>query len=790
MIHSRREDIRLALVAVGCLVCTPLAGGSVARGQDLASAERSVAAIERASADLLAVPMSEQPLRSANWAEERLAEAEMYFRLGDYQRSGLLLTDLVENHPEVPATAEARLMLADSLFESGEMIGASQRYRDVLDRSQSDPTYRRYAERALGRVVEIALRTRRFEGLDAYLARASGDPGSEAASATAYFRGKYLYGLAVPESVGATGRVGSEGFDAGRLEEARRLFASVGDDTTYGAQAHYFVGVIHVLRQELGQAIEAFRGVTRLPVESPEQRRVQDLAFLAIGRVQHALRLYPAALEAYGQVPRTSAVLPRALFETAWVQVALEDNTAAARTLEVLVLAAPDSPLIPEAQLLRANLLLRSGHQREADVIFTEVGETARPVLEDLDRLVQQHEDLVTHFASVVREQRESFSVDTLLPESARRWSVEDPQFDRAVAALTELTTTRRLIRETADLVERLGLALESRTVVNVFSDTREQAQIIEALRNRIEAQRAALARAEERASTVASPELRAARERRRALEAELGSAPTTGDSIEARDERRVQQLRMLGRRLREVEVEIMGLDARITATEHFLATRPMSNASGTEAVRAELAMHRSAVAAYRAHVVELRRAIELARMDVGVGDDLYVRDAETRTRYEAALAEERRLSGQVGGPAEAYYRRLAAVERGLVAREAEILGIVRTRTATIRAVVTEESRNLQDYRATLASLEGDAEVVVGGVSAETFRRVRGRFYDIIIRSEIGHVDVAWVEREQHRQELEELTQTRAAELEEIDSEFNDITDANRRPPGTEPAAP
>lgn len=752
--------------------------------------ERNVASIERAAADLLSVPMNERVVRSPRWAEERLAEAEMYFRLGDFQRASLLLTDLVENHPEVQATAEARLMLADALFESGELIGASQRYRDVLDRSTTDSAYRRYAERALGRVVEIALRTRRFEGIDAYLARATGETGSEAASASAYFRGKYLYGLAVPEEVGIRGRASAAELDAARLEQARSLFASVAEGSTYSMQAHYFVGVIHVLRQELGQAIEAFRRVSQEPVDSADDRRVQDLAFLAIGRVQHSLRMYPQALEAYAQVPRTSASFPRALYESAWVQVALEDNTAAARTLEVLVLAAPDSPLIPEAQLVRANLLLRSGHQREADVIFGEVGETARPVLEDLDRMVQAHDDLPAYFAGVVREQRESFSVDVLLPQSARRWTVEDAQFERATAALSDLTDTRRLIRETSDLVERLSLALQSQTVVNVFSDTREQVQAIEVIRNRIELERAALARMEERASPNDSPQLLAARERRRAIERELGGAPTSNDSIEDRDGRRVQQLRVLGRRLREVEVEITGLEARITATEHFLSTRPMSDPNATAAVRAELALHRSAVSGYRQQVAELRRSIELARLDVGVGDELYQRDAETRRRYDEALNEERRLAGQVGGPAEALLQRLAAVERSLTQREAEILAIVRTRTTNIRAVVTEESRNLVDYRARLAALEGDAAVVVGGVSAETFRRVRGRFYDILLRSEVGHVDVAWVEREQPRQALEELTQTRAAELEEIDSEFNDIMDANRRPAGTEPSAP
>jgi hypothetical protein len=242
-----------------------------------------------------------------------------------------------------------------------------------------------------------------------------------------------------------------------------------------------------------------------------------------------------------------------------------------------------------------------------------------------------------------------------------------------------------------------------------------------------------------------------------------------------------MQRIRMLSRRVREVEVEVIGLEARITAMEHYLTQQPMNDPAGNAAVLAELANHRASVVAYRGQIDELRRGIELARLDVGVGDDQYQRDAELRAEHQRLLAEERRLSGRQGGPGDAYLQRLLVAESSLAAREAQIMRVVTERTANVRQIVAEERANLDLYRERLAVLEGEAEIVVGGVSYETFRRTRQRFYDIVLRSQVGHVDVAWMNREAHREALEDLTQTRGRELDEIDSEFNDIMDRSSR---------
>lgn len=762
--------LRRLVVGVGCVGWSTLVVA-----QDPRAIERDVARLERDAQTLFAEPVSPDPSRAPGWVRQRVGDADVYMRLHDYLRATIVLTDVVEHHASDPGVADARLMLADALFQAGDLFGARLRYRDILDRAD-DPAHRRHADQALGRLVEIALRTRSFDGVERYFERFGSDPGAESAAAATYFRAKYLFGRAVPEGVLETGEVGRASLDAAALAEAQRLFGQVALGTTYAPQSRYFVGVIAILRGDPAAALPAFREATGMSATSTEQRKVIDLSWLAIGRVFHAVRQYEQAIEAYQHVPRTSLSFPRAVFESAWVFIAADDPASALRALEVLVAAAPNSPLVPEAQLVRANLLLRRQRFDEADAVFDEIRETAMPIEVELDAIARRHPDLAAHFAEVVREQREVFSVDVLLPASARAWSEPDAQFERGAAALSDLSLTRRLVRETTELCERLELAIASTSVANVFGDLREQSQQIEALRTRIVLARASIA--ESRSSRTDAGELGSIRARRRDLAARLASAPTTSDEMDERDGRRVAEFRSLARLLRETEVEVAGLEARITAMEHVLTTSPMADPAGQAAVSAEIANHRGSIGTYRGQIDEIRRAIELARIDVGVGDEDYRADAALRSELDRVVAEERRLSG--GEQDAAAFARLASIESRLAAREAEIAASVAERTESIRVVVAEEKRNLERYRATLAELEGEAEVVVGGISHETFVRTRERFHDIVLRSEVGHVDVAWMRRERHREQLESYTQSRGIELEEIDSEFDDILDRSR----------
>ena len=54
---------------------------------------------------------------------------------------------------------------------------------------------------------------------------------------------------------------------------------------------------------------------------------------------------------------------------------------------------------------------------------------------------------------------------------------------------------------------------------------------------------------------------------------------------------------------------------------------------------------------------------------------------------------------------------------------------------------------------------------------------VRARFYDLVLRADVGNIDVSWADREEHRQRVELLTRQRATEIQALDDEFQEIMD-------------
>jgi hypothetical protein len=83
-------------------------------------------------------------------------------------------------------------------------------------------------------------------------------------------------------------------------------------------------------------------------------------------------------------------------------------------------------------------------------------------------------------------------------------------------------------------------------------------------------------------------------------------------------------------------------------------------------------------------------------------------------------------------------------------------------------------------YRATLGGYNNDSAEVGGGVFAESFRQVAQRFYNIVVRADVGIIDVAWALKDSATRETNRLTAERKRELKLIDDEFKEVLKEQR----------
>ncbi len=719
-------------------------------------------------------------LKSNTFVEERLTDGELYLRLEDYLRAAILLTDIVEHYPTHRAYPEALFLLGESLFLAGDNLGARKRYAEVIERS-SDPAFSPYLQRALGRLIEIAIHTRDFREVEGYFARLETLPSSTLSVTTAYFRAKYLYNLAVPidDVLHAPPNAAIRGVDQGRLEQARKGFVAIPGGTEFSLRSKYFVGTIHTLRGEYLDAIAAFHGVLDHEPANERERQVVELTYLALGRLYYETEQLEQALEAYRAVEQTSAHFDEALYELAWTYIRIGDAIQAERALEVLSVAAPDSPLNADGKVLRGELLARAGRHDEAEVVFDEIRTTFGPIRDELARQRREHPDLRAYFQQVVRENIDSFDIHDFLPESARRWIELEDHYQRALDVLADLSEAKQLVRETDELAQRITAALSAPNRVSVFSDLRRQRERTTGLRNRAARARGTLIASEARARGNPRGEVERVRSRRQELQAEVMKMPVETEDFIDRDFEKLDEYRTAERDLQGLRVEILGLEARVVASRTGLVAVDPAKVD-PKALRAQLDEHEAEIQRYEDQLVWIRRRLEVGRLHVGVGDKRYQADDAERAKFIDLVKRERQLAGSGGADYDAAFSRVAAVERQLDQRDAEVAAVVRQRVGDMLAVVDEETTNLARYRVALGSLEGETEEVVGAITYLNFNRVHERFYDLVLRADLGKIDVAWARREDRRLRIDALTRERARELQALDDEFRDVMDQHQ----------
>ncbi len=766
-------------MAVVCLVAFMVTATASPAAAQLESINRTLTRLETDVDLLIKNPIRKKQLRSATFVEERLTDGELFFRLKDYLRASIIFTDIVEHYPNHRAYPDAVFLLGESLFFASDYYGARTRFSQVIDRA-SRADFRPFVQRALGRLIEIAIHTQNFEGIEDYFRQLSALPQDELETPTAYFKAKYYYSIAVPadDTVDEDADALAVVVNPVRLEEARRSFLAVPDQGGYAIQAKYFVGVIHTLRGELPEAIQSFRALLGAKPESPtpEEAEVVELTYLALGRLYYETDELEQAIDAYQAVPRTSANFERALYEIAWVYIRRGDATLAERALEVLAVAAPDSALLPDAKVLRGKLLQRGGRYDDALSVFGNVRNEFGPVYDELTRIRDAQSDLGGYFRRLVRDNMEDFDVNDFLPASARRWTRLEGSYQRALGTLADLSTARRLVRETDDLIVRLTAALRAPNRASLFADLRNQRERTTALRNRLARLQRDAIRAESNSMQVASAGLQRVRAERGALENLLGTMPITDEDFAIRDNQVLDRYDALERELGSLQVQVLGLEARISAANTVLGWLEPGQSEALK-IEAELNEHEAALETYRSTMIDLRRAIEVGRLHVGVGDSRYQKDDEVRRQYGALIQEERKLLGSAGATFNSAFGRMDKLIADLDQRDNEILAVSGARVADIMRVVQEEEINLRGYRVALKGLEGETEDVVGAITHLNFNRVRDRFFDVVLRADVGQIDVAWARREEHRMRIDLLTRERAGELQALDDEFRDVMD-------------
>ncbi|MFT3695040.1 MAG: hypothetical protein QM831_18020 [Kofleriaceae bacterium] len=718
---------------------------------------------------------------SAQQSTHRLVDAQVAFQLGDYDQAALILFDLATKATG-PDKEVATYYLGESLFQKGDR-GASHSYFAEI---AAIPTSR-YYQASLVRLVEIAITQHDIEeGQNAIIKLAAGPQ-------TSYMRGKFA-------------------FSQDKYDEALLAFNEVPKGSDYELQALYYSGATNVAKKDLQKATDIFTDLVGRKPKTAGDRRVIELGQLALGRVYYEREQPSKSIDAYLLVDRRSDLFPDALYETAWVYVKSKQFDKALRALELLEQSDPESQRTPTTRILEGNLRIRKAQSirlaqvngtiaqgdtsdpgveyDKATKIFNETHDLYFPSYQTLSQLVGGNLDAAAFVEQIAGRNTHVFQATPPIPDAAQQWLRDQPDVQRVVEVEEDLGEIYANIVESEDTIAHLEGVLATGDKTTVYPKLAQRRHRIAQIQGDLISIRANLADQQE-ALVTPSGELSQAMATRKQLQQQYGML---GDPEKAYSERVAQTrggFEAVDNSLTQITGDLDATQAMAVAMRTYMVSAKVEGAV-IETTNKELDAAAQEASSIEDELESIRNEAALGKDLAGVGDEGIVAARNLRAQMKTAQDNEQRmLDGFTAASRDpGKSKSLAALGDRSTQLAANLDGTDRTIDASVgqaldevKAILAEEKKNLAAYKQELADQESEARHVGSHVLADSFKEVKDDLYDVIVRTDVGAVDVSWSQKEDTDDDLKRLNLARSRELKQLHDEFKDVLEDTTKKP-------
>lgn len=747
------------------------------------------------------------PLERAN---QRFSEAETQFLLDNFEGCAAMLLDVIEV-PEFkagPKYPQALYYLAESFFQTESFIESLRYYRLAMAKLPMGKLY----QDAVVRLLDLSDRVGDYDGVDQYV---------ELVQKNANVRPEvtYLYAkwLAHRRDLKLEARV----------PRADAQFSLLGPGMPFHAQALFFRGALRVtevedLQRRLADLTRRERpGVSTPEMEAlkqqidaklseaadlqrqvlvgadsakadPKQQRAKSLANLALARILYEQGKLEQAADRYNEVARDSEDYNDALFETAATFVKMGNYEQALRTSEILLIIGKDSAVLPEAKILQANLHLKLGQYEKASASFSEVANDYAPVYDQIRALLSRPNP-IEYFDQVLQSSGKDMDILQLLPASARPFVKVDKQVSQARVISSELTVGRRGIEDSRALAKKL-LDTLSTGKLQIFPQLQEGNSLAIEQSNRLGALEGELVKLQLRLLGPNVPAevrdgLAKLDEERLRLDERFKNLPKTQEEYAERKAgflKRIAELDKLAfslaNKVSELRANLVGLQIYWKNSRDQRVSDPQRESER----QAEFVQYTTLVEQLEEERIKVARQIDLERVQVAgsaSGGDL---EEDLRARYRALLADTQRLITAAAPsvpPANLpLLERVQQARTQVDALQTDLAGLrarIRERAVAkadeYRREVLAQQTILDGYQREVDSVGGNTRQLLGQIAYDSFSRVGRQFYDLVLKADVGIIDVAWTRKKDRSDKISGLGRDRETEITSLRERFKEV---------------
>lgn len=726
-------------------------------------------------ATLVAKYSDDAVLDSARSFADRFTDAEILFLLEDNVRASLVLFDLVDDrgakrHPLYP---KVLYYLAEAQFQMNNDLAAADFFRAVVRRR--DPEMRT----AVQRLIQISDRREQWDGLDAQISQLRAENG-QLPPAIAYLLAKSL-------------------LRQDRAEDVPSVVDEIPAQHKLRPKARYLVGVAATQRGDLREAVRVFDALRTVPESAEDARRIQELAAINKARLLFELGRVAESLDAYQNVSRDSPLFEEALYEVSWTHVGaasqadtredkLKAYEKALKSLEILLLSEQETTLAPEARLLLGNILLRLQRFDDATGAFDEVVARYAPVQQELLRMTEEVSEPAAYYEQVAARRREGGG---LLPPLAVRWAAQEQGLNDAVGVVGALDQGASWLEEIDSLLAKLSAMLQSEQRAQLFPQLHEAQverlelanQVLGLNQRLLAVERDILADA---LAEGASSELEAILAERAALEPEFEKLPKSREEYEGRLNAMQRDMNDLKRRAFRLGWEVEEQRRSVAALQQWIADNPdaLSRRENRE-FRELLARQEAEVSSLETLRKDVEEEIGRETSLLTVGTE-YAREQEVRRRYLETLERERAILEAAAEDVDEDDRAvllgvtkarevLTRYHADLESFRVRLAELVSLKASEITALLLREEGLAKVHREQVDAIRNEARAVVGGVAYASLREVERKFSQIVLRGDVGILDVAWAVKEKNTQAINRWVDEQQRELQLLDNEYRKI---------------
>ena len=762
-------------------------------------------------------------------AERRLIDAQVLYELKNYEDASIILFDVVEKYSNSAAYPEALFYLADSLYLKRDYLSSRRFFEKIIEVGPVNPRY----QESLQRLIELSLHTGDYSPVDGYIAKLEGLSVDKQLPSVPYVKGKYYYfrrqfdkAIEALKGIGPTHVyyfhalyfVGAANVAMGmtqpeKLEDALQAYGTILKAEPKTDSQRLITELSHMamarIFMERGQMIQALEEYSKISQKSDQfNDMLYESAWVAIKgkdyvKARRQLDLLLLNAPDSPLAPEVKLLIGSLHVRQAEYGPATDAFTKTRDEFEPLQkMLEEELKKTGDAPSYFKDLIAKNLAKFDITVVLPSA---AVKWVKD-EQEVARVASLVNDEAELKRSLEESEDIVKRLERV-----LNGPQ---RVNVFPELASARAKATEYSNEITEVKKQLAQREAALIAPAAGAQKATLDALEQERSALESKLALLPSKAASVAERQNKARATfnelDKRASELQVG-ATNVKQSVTAARKLYEDEQRKQGKPITQVgnagslgapeaspptgsyAERVAELDRRLKATDELIAKTRARTDKLKDLVLKDPMNAKNEIDGCSVDIDSVQHDLDVVRRDlleaattVGVGDSDMQASEQLKAQYEDVLKRQHDLSVEVksrlGGnergkvdQLESILDRARGVDQKIGAFNARIDEFADAKLKDILSTLGDEKAHVVAYRETLGGYTNESTDVGGVVIADNFKAVALRFYNVVVRSDVGIIDVAWALKDSSTRETNRLVAERKRELKLLDDEFKEV---------------